>query len=57
MEQAHYIQYIQLLIDENIYTKYLKQGQLPETEFEIPESYTEISARAYCNVHGLWKSK
>lgn len=57
MEEAHYIQFIQLLIDENIYTKYLKPGQFPEAEFEIPESYTQISAREYCNVHGLWKSK
>ena len=51
MEEAHYIQFIQLLIDENIYTKYLKPGQLPEVEFEVPESYTEISAREYCNIH------
>jgi len=57
MEEAHYIQFIQLLIDENIYTMYLKPGQPPEVEFEIPELYTEISTRAYCNVHGLWKSK
>lgn len=57
MEEAHYIQFIQLLIDENIYTKNLKPGQLPEAEFEIPTNYKEISAREYCNIHGLWKSK
>jgi len=57
MEETHHIQFIQLLIDENIYTMYLKPGQPPEVEFEIPELYTEISTRAYCNVHGLWKSK
>jgi superoxide reductase len=57
MEETHYIQFIQLLIDENIYTKYLKPGQLPEAEFEIPTNYKEISAREYCNIHGLWKSK
>jgi len=57
MEEAHYIQFIQLLIDENIYTKYLKPRQLPEAEFEIPTNYKEISAREYCNIHGLWKSK
>ncbi len=57
MEEAHYIQFIQLLIDEDVYTKYLKPGQLPEAEFEIPTNYKEISAREYCNIHGLWKSK
>lgn len=57
MEEAHYIQFIQLIIDKNIYTKYLKPGQLPEVEFEIPTNYKEISAREYCNIHGLWRSK
>jgi len=57
MEDSHYIQFIQLLIDKNTYTRYLEPGQIPEAEFEISQTYKEISARIYCNIHGLWKSK
>ena len=56
MEEAHYIEFIQLLVDDNVYTKYLKPGDLAEVEFKLPKEYTNISAREYCNIHGLWKS-
>ncbi len=57
MEETHYIEFIQLLIDDSIQTIHLKPGQAPEAQFSIPSEYTKISAREYCNIHGLWISK
>ncbi len=55
MEEKHYIEWIELAIDNNIYKKYLNPGEKPEAEFEVPEG-KEISAREMCNIHGVWKS-
>jgi len=54
MEEAHYIEWIEAIVDEKVYRKYLKPGDAPEAEFEI--SGDNIVAREYCNLHGLWKS-
>jgi superoxide reductase len=42
------------MADGRSYRKFLSPGDAPEAEFEI--SATDIKARAYCNVHGLWQS-
>ena len=52
MEKAHYIEWIEVLADGKVYRTYLKPGDVPEADFPI----TAESARAYCNIHGLWKS-
>lgn len=57
MEDTHYIEFIQLLVDDTVQTKYLKPGDKPEVQFTLPETYTNISAREYCNIHGVWISK
>ena len=57
MEDTHFIEFIQLLVDGNIYTQYLKPGDLPQAVFNLPEQYSEIYAIEYCNIHGLWSSK
>ncbi len=54
MLEEHYIEFIELIADGKVYRKNLKPGDKPESEFCI--NAKEISARAYCNVHGLWKS-
>jgi len=54
MEEKHYIQFIELLADGKIYRKMLNPGDKPEATFEI--SAKEVSAREYCNLHGLWKA-
>ena len=54
MEEKHYIEWIELLADGKAYRKFLKPGEAPEAEFCIDAK--EVSAREYCNVHGLWKS-
>lgn len=55
MEQQHYIEFIEVLADDKIYRQYLKPGQAPEAEFKI--SAKKITAREYCNLHGLWKKE
>ncbi|NOZ84964.1 MAG: desulfoferrodoxin [Deltaproteobacteria bacterium] len=55
MENDHYIEWIEVLSKERSYTKFLKPGDAPEAEFEL-ETDDEITVRAYCNLHGLWKA-
>lgn len=57
MEDAHFIEWIELDIDGVLFKKYLKPGDEPKAVFAKPKEYTNISAREYCSVHGLWKSK
>lgn len=55
MEEKHYIEWIELVVDDIIYRKFLKPGDKPEAEFCAKGK--KIEAREYCNLHGLWKSK
>jgi superoxide reductase len=55
MEEAHFIEWIELIVlDGRNCRKFLKPGDIPEAEF--PTQAENLSARAYCNVHGLWKN-
>lgn len=54
MEDKHYIEWIQIIADGKYCRKFLKPGDAPEAEFDIKAE--NISAREFCNVHGLWKS-
>ncbi len=53
MEEKHYIEWIELIADGKVYRKFLKPGDAPEAEFCIEAA--SVSAREYCNLHGLWK--
>ena len=53
MEDKHYIEFIELLADGKVYTHYLEPGQAPQAVFKIDAN--QVSAREYCNLHGLWK--
>jgi len=54
MEEDHYIEWIELMSGGLSSRKFLKAGDAPEAIFYIdPE---DVTARAYCNIHGLWKS-
>jgi len=55
MEEKHYIEWIELHADEAVYRKFLKPAEKPEAEFCVMAK--KLSARDYCNIHGLWKSK
>jgi superoxide reductase len=54
MLDEHYIQWIQLLVGDKSYRKFLKPGMLPEAEFEVTGD--NLHARELCNLHGLWKA-
>jgi len=53
MEEEHYIQWIEIILDNKVLRKTLKPGDKPEARFaEKPTG--KIFIRAYCNIHGLW---
>ena len=54
MEEKHYIEWIQLIVDGKAYRQFLNPGEKPEAEFAVMGR--RIQAREYCNVHGLWTS-
>lgn len=54
MEDKHYIEWIELVAGGKAYRRFLKPGDTPEAMFCIKSE--SISARAYCNIHGLWKN-
>ena len=56
MEEKHYIEWIELIVDGVVHRKHLSPGDAPEAVFEVPEG-SEVSAREMCNIHGLWVKK
>ena len=54
MADDHYIQWIELIADGKVYREHLSPGAPPEATFNV--SAGTVTARAYCNLHGLWKS-
>jgi superoxide reductase len=55
MAPEHYIEWIELITDTQVMRKYLKPGEKPVAVFMTDA--TDVAAREYCNVHGLWKSE
>ncbi|MFO7760403.1 MAG: desulfoferrodoxin [Thermodesulfobacteriota bacterium] len=55
MEEKHYIEWIELIADGKAYREFLKPGQPPEAEFCIQAN--QVTAKEYCNIHGMWKSQ
>lgn len=56
MEDEHFIEWIEISTKKGTSKKFLKSGDEPVAKFPIKVDVSEISARAYCNVHGLWAS-
>ena len=54
MEETHYIEWIELIADGKAYRQFLEPGQAPEAMFKIEAA--SVTAREYCNLHGLWKA-
>ena len=52
MEEEHYIEWIELIAGGNAYRHFLKPGDPPEAVFKIDAQ--NVTAREYCNLHGLW---
>ncbi len=53
MEEEHYIEWIEIIADGKAYRQFLKPGDTPEAIFNIEAE--QVTAREYCNLHGLWK--
>ena len=54
MTEEHWIEWIQLIADGEVYRKFLNPGDKPVAKFLIEAN--NVSARELCNIHGLWKS-
>ena len=54
MEEKHWIEWIELVTDSAVYRVDLQPGDAPEAVFCTEAD--AVTARAYCNLHGLWKS-
>jgi superoxide reductase len=54
MEEKHYIQWVELIADGRVLRRFLEPGQPPEAVFCTKAQ--NVSAREYCNLHGLWKA-
>ena len=53
MEEKHFIEWIEIIADGQVYRQNLNPEQLAEVEFCIKSN--KLTARCYCNIHGLWK--
>ncbi len=54
MEEKHWIEWVQIIADGKSYRQFLNPGQAPEATFNVTAD--KITAREYCNLHGLWKA-
>lgn len=53
MDAKHYIEWIEIIADGKTYRQYLNPGEAPVATFDVQAQ--TLTARAYCNLHGLWK--
>ena len=52
MEEKHYIEWIEVIDNNKVCRKFLNPGDKPEAVFKCESG---VTAREYCNLHGLWK--
>lgn len=55
MVEEHYIELIELIADGSVYRKFLNPGDEPVAVFNIAAE--SVTAREYCNLHGLWQAE
>ena len=54
MEEKHYIEWVEVIDAQGkAYRQFLEPGQAPEATFCVKGG--AVTAREYCNIHGLWK--
>ena len=54
MVDDHFIEWIELIAGDTCYRQFLSPGDTPEAVFLT--SADSPTARAHCNLHGVWKS-
>lgn len=55
MGEKHYIEWIEVLLNGKSYRQFLRPGQAPEATFELAAGH--VTAREFCNIHGMWEIK
>jgi len=55
MSDDHFIEWIELIADGIAYREFLNPGDKPEATFCIKAD--KVSAREFCNLHGVWKGE
>ena len=55
MEEKHFIEWIELVADGKSYRQFLSPDGKPEATFCVTAQ--NVTAREYCNLHGLWKAQ
>lgn len=53
MTADHFIEWIELIAGDSVYRQFLNPGSKPVAFFALDAD--NVTARAYCNLHGLWK--
>lgn len=53
MEEAHFIEWIEVVTNDKVYRKFLKPGDEPSATFELTAD--SLTVRCFCNIHGLWQ--
>ncbi|MDD7304582.1 MAG: desulfoferrodoxin [Bacteroidaceae bacterium] len=55
MTPEHYIQWIELVTENEVLRHYLTPDDKPVAEFKTTAE--KVTVREYCNLHGLWKAE
>ena len=55
MTEEHSIEWIEIMADGRTYRKFLHPGDAPVAEFRLKAD--KVTAREYCNLHGLWQAE
>ncbi len=55
MTEEHMIEWVELIADGKAYRQFLAVGGAPEAVFMVEAA--SVSAREFCNLHGLWKGE
>lgn len=54
MTKDHLIMWIELIADGVVHRKFLTPGQAPRAFFDVKAD--QVTAREYCNLHGVWRA-
>ena len=58
MLPEHYILFVELLVGDKVLRHDFKEGDtVAEAVFMVEDPNAPMTAREYCNLHGLWASK
>ena len=56
MVEEHYINFVELIVGDQVYRANLKPGDEPKAVFDVNAEVEDVKAIEYCNIHGLWHS-